>query len=94
LKPDGILAVHVSNSYLDLAPSIAALARQLGREAHLIVNEEDLTTRTFSADWILVGDNESERFPWIKDKESEIRLKPDLRVWTDDFSNLWQVLTL
>ncbi|MGA2190517.1 MAG: fused MFS/spermidine synthase [Steroidobacteraceae bacterium] len=94
LTPDGILAVHVSNSYLDLAPSIAALARQLGREAHLIVNEEDLTTRTFSADWILVGDNESERFPWIKAKESEITLKPDLRVWTDDFSNLWQVLTL
>jgi predicted O-methyltransferase YrrM len=94
LKPDGILAVHVSNSYLDLAPPVAALARQLGREAHLILNEEDLKTRTFSADWILVGVNESERFPWLKDKESEIALKPGLRIWTDDFSNLWQLLTL
>jgi spermidine synthase len=94
LKPDGILAVHVSNSYLDLAPPVAALARQLGREAHLILNEENLKTRTFSADWMLVGDNESERFPWIKDKESQIALKPDLRLRTDDFSNLWQLLTL
>jgi hypothetical protein len=94
LKPDGILAVHVSNSYLDLAAPVAALARQLGREAHLILNEEDLKTRTFSADWVLVGDNESERFPWIKDKESEIELRPGLRIWTDDFSNLWQLLNL
>ena len=94
LKPDGILAVHVSNSYLDLAPPVAALARQMGREAHLVQNEEDDRTRTFPADWVLVGDHESERFPWIKDKESKITLKSGLRVWTDDFSNLWQILNL
>jgi predicted O-methyltransferase YrrM len=94
LKPDGILAVHVSNSYLDLAPPVAALARQMGREAHLVQNEEDDRTRTFPADWVLVGDHESERFPWIKDKESTITLKSGLRIWTDDFSNLWQILNL
>jgi SAM-dependent methyltransferase len=94
LKPDGILAVHVSNSYLDLSPPVAALARGLGREAHLVENEEDDTTRTFPADWVLVGDHESERFPWIKNTETEIAPSPGLRIWTDDFSNLWQILSL
>jgi predicted O-methyltransferase YrrM len=94
LRPDGILAVHVSNTYLDLAPPVAALARQLGREAHLVQNDEDDKTRTFPADWVLVGDHVSERFPWIKVKESQITLQPGLRIWTDDFTNLWQILNL
>jgi len=94
LKPDGILAVHVSNSYLDLSSPVAALGRLLGHEAHLVENEENDATRTFPADWVLVGDHESERFPWIKEKETEIAISPGLRIWTDDFSNLWQILSL
>jgi SAM-dependent methyltransferase len=94
LKPDGTLAVHVSNLYLGLAPPVAALARTLGREAHLIRNEEDDETRTFPSDWVLVGDQEAKRFDWIGDREMLIPLLPGLRIWTDDFSNLWQSLSL
>ncbi len=25
-------------------------------------------------------------------EEQEIKLKPGLRLWTDDYSNLWQIL--
>jgi hypothetical protein len=92
LKPDGILAVHVSNAYLDLASPVAAVARYLGREAHLIVNDEDDKTRTFASDWVLVGNDEAARFPWFKDKEAKIREPASSRIWTDDFSNLWQIL--
>ncbi len=91
LKPDGILAVHVSNKYLDLSPPVVALARQLGREAHSIVSEKNDDTETFASDWVLVGRNEAARFPWIEEQESEVAIKPGLRVWTDDFSNLWQI---
>jgi spermidine synthase len=94
LKPDGTLAVHVSNSYLGLAPPVAALAHALGRQAHLIRNEGDDETRTFPADWVLVGDHEAERFDWIGDLEMSIPLMPGLTIWTDDFSNLWQILSL
>ncbi len=92
LKPDGTLAVHTSNKYLNLAPPVALLAQESGREAHLIENKRDDATRTFSSDWILVGQNEGERYQWIKDAETVIAVPPGLRVWTDDFSNLWQVL--
>ena len=91
LKPDGVLAVHVSNKYLDLSMPVVALARQLGRESHLIGNERNDDTQTFAANWVLVGHNEMARFPWIEKQESDVDVVPDLRVWTDDFSNLWQI---
>ena len=91
LNPDGILAVHVSNKYLDLSPPVIVLARQSGREAHRIESEKDDDTQTFASDWVLVGHNEAARFPWIEEQESDVDIKPGLRVWTDDFSNLWQI---
>jgi hypothetical protein len=90
LKPDGILAVHVTNTYLNLGRPVAALARSLGREAHLIVNPEDEDTTTFSADWVLIGTDLAARFPWIRDKETAVSAGG--RIWTDDFSNLWGAL--
>lgn len=92
LRPDGILAVHVSNKYLDLAPPVAALGIEFHKEAHLIESEKEDSTQTFAADWVLIGVDEMKRFPWIEDQESEIDSPKGLRVWTDDFSNLWQVL--
>jgi len=94
LVPGGILAVHVSNSYLNLAAPLAALAHQLGHEAHLIGNDDDDDTRTYQSDWVLVGDQVSARHPWITSEESAIESPPGLRTWTDDFSNLWQILLL
>jgi hypothetical protein len=90
LGPDGILAVHVTNTYLDLGRPVAALARSLGREAHLIVNVEDQATTTFAADWVLIGRDVGGRFPWIHQKEAAIPAGG--RIWTDDFSNLWGAL--
>jgi spermidine synthase len=92
LRPDGVLAVHTSNKYLDLSQPVDILAREGGREAHLIESEHDDATRTFASDWVLIGARERQRFPWMSDEESDIDPKPGLRPWTDDFSNLWQIL--
>ena len=91
LKPDGVLAVHVSNKYLDLSPPVVALARQLGREAHMIESARNDDTQTFASDWVLVGVNEKARFSWIEDQETNVDVNPAFRVWTDDFSNLWGI---
>lgn len=91
LKPGGILAVHVTNTYLDLARPVAAVARSLGREAHLIVNAADDAGDTFAADWVLAGADVGVRFPWITRRETPLAAD-QVRVWTDDFSNLWRAL--
>ncbi len=92
LNPQGVLAIHTSNKYLDLSQPVDILARETGREAHLIESERDDVTRTFASDWVLIGAREVERFPWMKDEESDIDTQPGMRPWTDDFSNLWQIL--
>lgn len=92
LKPNGTLAIHTSNKYLQLGPPLALLAQESHRECHLITNEPNNATETFASDWVLIGTGLEARFPWIASEESEIDTIKGLRPWTDDFSNLWQVL--
>ena len=94
LKPDGILAVHITNVYLDLRALVRGTARQLGYEAlGFEWNSRNLTGYE-SNTWILVTRNQKflenpivkrRTTPWPRD------LKPDL-VWTDDYGALLQVL--
>jgi hypothetical protein len=94
LKPDGILAVHISNRYLDLSRVVRKLADVGGKTAVFIDQKEaDKDERSSSCDWILVTSNAqllgSQEFieaqsPW------ESSGPPVL--WTDDFSSLYDVL--
>jgi hypothetical protein len=93
LKPDGILAVHTSNTYLNLPPVVQLLAADAGYETRLIVNEENHRKLVDSSDWVLVTRNR--HFLDIIDTTvliEAISVPPHLRVWTDDFNNLFQIL--
>ena len=88
LKPDGILAVHVSNRFLDLAPVIKALADKHGFHA-VIVYE---TSPTIS-DWILMSrDPKVLAHPQLAAHAKPLPSRPGMRPWTDDFHNIVQVL--
>jgi hypothetical protein len=93
LKPDGILAVHTSNTYLNLSPVVRLLAAEAGREARLIVNDENHRKLIDSSDWVVVARNRHflESFDTTVLIEP-ISVPPNLRVWTDDFNNLFQIL--
>ena len=93
LKPAGVLAVHISNSYLDLEPVVAAAAANLHKEAVLIHNSNDPEKGIFASLWVLVGDPagfEGQRE--IEAKGLMILPASKNRLWTDDYSNLFQVL--
>jgi SAM-dependent methyltransferase len=92
LNPDGILAVHISNRYLDLQPVLAGEVRATGRIARLIDNEEDDSQDVFSATWVLI---KSAAHPFTAEeiqRSSEIESTRQVRLWTDDYSNLYQIL--
>lgn len=91
LKPDGILAIHVSNLYLDLEPVVAMQAKAMGKPALLIANEDDDSRDIFLADWVLITSRAS-LLDHLKGFSSKIENKPGLRLWTDDYSNLWKSL--
>jgi hypothetical protein len=93
LKADGILAVHTSNTYLNLPPVVQLLAADAGYEARLIVNNENHRKLIDSSDWVLVTRNRH----FLDTIDTTVLTEPisvptNLRVWTDDFNNLFQIL--
>jgi len=92
LKPDGILAVHVSNRFADLAPVVAEAAAADGKAARLFVDEADLSEGRSRSMWMLVTARPGffDRPPF---RAGEIvAVPPHLRAWTDDYSNIWSVV--
>ena len=94
-QADGIVAFHVSNRFLDLIPVVARLAKEQGAHAVLVNDEEedDGSLRSRS-DWVLVSrDRAALERPAIAEAGAEpAEDRPDWRTWTDDYSNLIQIL--
>jgi len=94
-SPDGVLAFHVSNRYLDLAPVIRQLADEIGYAAILIRNDKDDEELISSADWVLVTKNAKfANDPEIKAQKLPIPTRPGKRSWTDTYNNLFDVLKM
>jgi SAM-dependent methyltransferase len=92
LKPGGVIAFHVTNRFLNLPPVVKRIAQDLGLHAVLIeddAKEGDLS----STDWVLVTRDKTllER-PEIAGHTAPIDDIPGLRVWTDDYNNLFRIL--
>jgi SAM-dependent methyltransferase len=96
LKSDGILAVHVSNKYLDLVPIVAAIAADLGKTAIFVEDPGDEGKYPSSNDWVLVTSRPEIFDNKIFDIDSvdTADVNPKIRMWTDDYSNLLQIMDL
>lgn len=93
LKPDGVLAVHVSNRFLDLAPVVKAAAMHFGKQAMLEENEQDDDRSVYSSSWVLVtGDTRFFEHETIEGTFEDIDIEPGFRVWRDDYSSVFAVL--
>lgn len=93
LKPEGVLAVHVSNQYLNLAPVVEAAANALGKEAVIINHEATSSKGVYPSTWILVGN--ASGFLGQSEIEKAGHILPQsehLPLWTDNYSSLWRAL--
>ncbi len=96
LKPDGILALHVSNRYLDLVPVCASGAKAFNKEAVVVSDEGEDADYLSSSTWVLVTSNRG----WFSNDVfknadmSDAKAPPGFRAWTDDYSNIFQILKL
>jgi hypothetical protein len=98
LRQDGILAVHVSNVYLDLSPVVRGAAELNGHPAWWTSNQPRQDARNgrepaFVSDWVLVTSNQAfysqsavkrAILPWPNGAREPL-------LWTDDFSSLFAV---
>jgi len=96
MKPDGIVAFHVSNRFLDLIPVVARIAKEQGAQAVLVRDdpEDDDSSGRSRSDWVLVSrDADALAADNIVESGGVIAEdKPAWRTWTDDYSNLVQIL--
>jgi hypothetical protein len=94
LKPDGVLAVHVSNRYLNLGPVVAMGAGEDHKTAKMVSFETDdrNASEESDSDWVLV----TSRAGFFDQPELKVAHGidpiPGLRMWTDDYSNLYKIL--
>jgi hypothetical protein len=93
LRPDGVLAVHTSNRYLDLRPVVERLAAELGLLA-VTVSDEEHESWVYPTTWILVTRNirfadDPELLAAGELATGNLMAKP---LWTDDYASLFQVL--
>jgi hypothetical protein len=101
LRPGGLLAVHLTNQYLDLEPVLDALARDLGL-AGLVRWDEVKSVEAIegkdASTWAvlarrsgdlgaLAADPRWARLPLERGSLDRSRF-----LWTDEYSNLWSVL--
>jgi hypothetical protein len=93
LNPDGIIALHISNNYLDLRPVIWKIADEFDLGTVVIENPRDNERASLSI-WMLVTRNRDFlNQPAIANRASLRRMDlANFRLWTDDYSNLFQIL--
>lgn len=92
-NPSGILCIHITNSYLNLRPVVIAAARRLGLQAITVYSAGDGRT-TSSSTWVLLssGDNLPEIDAPALGLRAEAGYARTTHPWTDDYSNLFQIL--
>jgi len=94
LKPGGILAVNMTNSYLDLEPVVERAAAAVGKAAYSYQYEADPSDNVcFSCSWALIMDPATMAAHPGLERGGQL-LAPHLkfRAWTDDFSNMVSIL--
>jgi SAM-dependent methyltransferase len=91
MKPGGIVAVHVSNRYLDLPPVVVLTAQSRGLHALLLRDDAADAPHLNRTDWVLIARDPAALAP-LRDLASEVTVRPGLRPWTDDDNDLFTVL--
>jgi hypothetical protein len=96
LAPDGVIALHVSNRYLDLRPVAGRIAADLDLQLAYVEDvADDDSPEMASSDWILLARDRK-----VLDREvirAGARALPPYapgRTWTDDYSNIVGALSL
>jgi hypothetical protein len=97
LNPNGIIAVHISNKFLDLEPVVAGLAEHFHLHAALI-DQDDVGDEwwIYPSLWVLLSPSADalSTYTIVSHKGYEV-LPPAPKkfpLWTDDFTSLFKIL--
>ena len=92
LRPDGVLAFHITNRRVDLMPVVEGLADRFGFQIVRIFSPWNGDKLIFRSDWVMLTKNSTfvaavaNAFPPAEDK------KRNKVLWTDHYNNLFALL--
>jgi SAM-dependent methyltransferase len=94
LKPGGIVAVNITNRYLNLEPVMERVAAEFGKVALVYrFNPPDSDLLCFASSWALILDRATlDEHPQLRAQAVELQPTVAFRTWTDDFSNMYSIL--
>jgi hypothetical protein len=93
VRPDGVIAIHISNRFVDLSPLMSSMTAAMGKEAIFVHSEKNSSTGALDSDWVLIA-NTREAFSSLPPSALVPLSSPAFHAdpWTDDYSNLIQLL--
>jgi len=93
LAPNGLLAINISNNYLNLVPVLWQQASYYKLSMVVIPTQSD-GGRTYASNWaLLTADPALLQAPAISPRANTLAgYSTNIRQWTDDYSNLFQIL--
>ena len=91
LSADGVLALHISNRVIDLAPVVTRIAKELGYKLILVKNKKMPSKHTSRSTWMLMTNNTAFLSQIISSNKHTYLPEPG-PLWTDDFSSVYEVL--
>jgi hypothetical protein len=93
LKENGILAIHITNHYLDLVPVTAGLAKHIGWDTVVIRGRESRDETVWESTWVLITQNkkflDSPDIARAKMSQKDNSFTP--LVWNDEYSSLLHI---
>lgn len=93
LRPDGVLAVHISNAYFDLTPVLRGLAEATGLTGALVRATRNVDEHIYNTRWVLMSrDPGLPDRPWLRSVADGAWQQASPRPWTDDFTSLLGIL--
>ena len=94
LAPHGLLAVHISNRFLDLEPVLGNLAEDLDIAARVCEDSKEKEEGKSSSTWVVIAKEEDDLGLSLTSplRWEKLRTDPKVGLWTDDYSNVVGVL--
>lgn len=94
-SPESIIAIHVSNRYLNLSPVMFRIASELGLSATTVLDNASTNELGKPSLWVLLSKNpkvfDNIVFAGANSKDIDIRNTP---LWTDDYTSLFSVVNI
>lgn len=92
LSPNGFLAFHISNRYLQLEPILTKVADSLGLTAYSMIDapsDEEFSTGKRPSHWMVLA-RKPEDVAKLVDRSAwqKVDVNPATPLWTDDYSNI------